>query len=233
MKNDTGNKVMLGIFVIMALTLFIAGIYFIGQKQRLFSSTFKVTFICGDVNGLQVGNNVRFSGINVGTVSNVKIITDSTVLVDLVLDKGVKKFIKKDAEASVGSEGLMGDKIVNIAAGSSDLREIENNDTILCGKGSGIEQIMTEVTITAENAAQITSDLSVITGSIREGKGTIGKLFMDTGMATNIDKTIINAKNAAGGLSENMEAAKHNILLRGYFKKKEKEEKAKENQKDK
>ena len=87
---------------------------------------------------------------------------------------------------------------------------------------------MSQVTITAQNAAQITSDLSVIMGNIREGRGTIGKLFMDTDMATNIDRTIVNAKNATGGLNENMEAAKHNFLLRGYFKKKEKEKEKEE-----
>jgi len=224
---------MLGIFIATAIGVFIAGIYFIGQKQRLFSSTIKVTFICGDVSGLQVGNNVRFSGINVGTVSRVTIVTDSTVRVDLIIDKGTQKFIKKDAEATVGSEGLMGDKIVNIASGSAGAKEIENNDTIMCGKGSGMEQIMTQLAITSQNAARITSDIAAITDNIRQGKGTVGKLFMDTAMAGEIDQTIINAKNAAGGLSENMEAAKHNILFRGYFKKKEAEKKKEQNEQEK
>jgi phospholipid/cholesterol/gamma-HCH transport system substrate-binding protein len=223
MEKSTGNKVMLGMFVVMALTLFVAGIYFIGQKQRLFGSTVKVVFVCTNVNGLQAGNNVRFSGINIGTVARVSIITDTTVMVNLAIDRSSKKFIKKNAVASIGSEGLMGDKIVNITPGNPALKEIENNDTIMCGKGSSIEQIMTEASITAQNVTQISSDVAGIVNNIRQGKGTIGKLFMDSAMAENIGQTIVSAKKAAGGLNEDMEAAKHNILLRGYFKKKEKE----------
>ena len=231
MESQKQNKIMLGVFVTAGISLFIIGIFFIGEKQRLFASTFKLKFICRNVNGLQAGNNVTFSGINIGTVSAVSIISDTTVRVDMIIDKDIKKFMKKDAEASVGSQGLMGDKIVDIAPGSGQ-QEIGNNDTIMCGSGSSMEEIMAQVKITAENAATITGNLAAITDNIREGKGTIGKLFMDSVMAQNIDRTIVNVKQGAGGFKENMDAVQHNFLLKGYFKKKQKEQDEKQKKLD-
>jgi phospholipid/cholesterol/gamma-HCH transport system substrate-binding protein len=228
MKKETGNRIRLGVFVTVGLGLFIIGIFFIGQKQRLFSHTVKVKFNCRDVNGLQAGNNVRFSGITVGTVQSVQIVADTLVRVTLMIDKSAKKFIKKDAQASVGSEGLMGDKIVNVAPGNEGSPEIENGDVIQCAEGSNIEEILAQVKVVAQNAAKITDDLADITGGIRDGKGAIGRLFTDSSFSQNLNQTMVNLKQGTKGFEQNMEAAKHNILLRGYFKKKEKEKEEKE-----
>ena len=237
MKKDIGNKVRLGIFVSVGLVLFIVGIYYIGQKQRLFTRTFRIRAIYHDVNGLQVGNNVRFSGINIGTVDGIEIISDTSVKVDMVLDKSIQKFIKTDATAAIGSEGLMGNKVISIAPGSEGGKEIGNNDQITATEGNNMDAIMAQVKITAENAAHITGDMSGIVSNIRNGKGTIGKLFMDSAFANNLSQTIVNVKTGAGGFSDNMEALKHNFLLKGYYKKKEKEkdkeDKKAENQADK
>src|SRR5688500_8637228 len=101
MKNTTGSKVRLGIFVSSAVILFIVAIYFIGKKQQLFSSTFHISGIFADISGLQVGNNVRFSGINVGIVQEIEQISDSTVRVDMQIQDGTRKFIKTNARAFI------------------------------------------------------------------------------------------------------------------------------------
>jgi outer membrane protein OmpA-like peptidoglycan-associated protein len=77
---------------------------------------------------------------------------------------------------------------------------------------------MKSVKVTADNAASITTDLAVVMGNLRSGKGTIGKLLMDTVFSSSLDVTMANVKQATGGLKDNMEAAKHNFLLKGYFK---------------
>src|SRR5688572_28278317 len=99
MEKDTGNKIRLGAFVTAGIAILIIGIYFIGQRQRLFSSTFKISGIFKDISGLQVGNNVRFSGINVGIIEEIEQITDTTVRVDMMIDVHTQKFIKKNAKA--------------------------------------------------------------------------------------------------------------------------------------
>ena len=73
MKKNTSNKIRLGIFVSLGIVVFILGIYFIGERQQLFRSTFRLSGVFKDVAGLQAGNNVRLSGINVGTVENISI----------------------------------------------------------------------------------------------------------------------------------------------------------------
>src|SRR3970040_63675 len=114
MKINTINKMKLGIFISLGITVFIAAIYFIGEKQQLFRSTFRLSGVFADVAGLQAGNNVRLSGINVGTIENIVMISDTSVRVEILVDESIRKFIKKDAIAIIGSEGLMGNKILII-----------------------------------------------------------------------------------------------------------------------
>ena len=226
MKKESDKKLRLGIFVSVGLFLFIAGIYFIGKKQRLFSSTFKISSVFNNVNGLQVGNNVRFSGINVGTVSNIEIISDTSAKVDMIIDEDTRKFIKKDATVTIGSEGLMGNKVMNISPGSESLEAINDGEFFSSNAPPGIEDLMSSLKTTTENAAHITGDLSAMFQSMREGKGTVGKLLMDTVFAQDVEQAVKSIEKGMGGFSATMDAAQHSFLLRGAVKKeKEKEEK--------
>jgi phospholipid/cholesterol/gamma-HCH transport system substrate-binding protein len=231
MKKKSANSIKLGVFVTVSLVLLIAGIYYIGQKQRLFSDVFRISGVFNNVNGLQVGNNIRFSGINVGTVENITIISDTSVRVDMIIDEDVQKFIKKDATAIIGSEGLMGNKTINIAPGSLSEKEIDDQDLIKTTKPVDFDEILGQLNTTTQNAALITDDLSAIMSSIRAGKGTVGKLFMDTTLAKDLNQTIKNLRGGTKGFEENKDAVQHSILLRGAFKKKKSEEKEKQEEK--
>lgn len=223
MKKTTGNKVKLGIFVSASAVLLIAGIYFIGQRQQLFNNTFTISGIFKDINGLEVGNNVRFAGINVGVVEDIQQVTDSTVKVDMIIRDETKKFMKKNAKAIIGSDGLMGNQIVTIIPGPGvGAKPVADNDIIATAKTVSMDEILTKIKVTADNAAIITTDLAAVIDNIHAGKGTIGKLLMDSNMAGTVNDAMVNIKQAAGGLNQNMNAASHNFLLRGYFKKKEK-----------
>jgi phospholipid/cholesterol/gamma-HCH transport system substrate-binding protein len=227
MKKAAANKIKLGIFVFVGVTLFVAAIYLIGQRQQLFSRTFNVRGIFKDIGGLQVGNNVRFSGINVGIISSIKQYTDSTVLVDMVIVEDTRKFIKKNAVAMIGSDGLMGSKLVLLTPGTTGENVIEDNDIVETHQGVSTDEILQSLKVTSDNAALITTDLAVIMHSIREGKGTLGKLLMDSVLAENVNRALINIRQGAGGFKENMDAAGNSFLLRGAMKKKEKEEEKK------
>jgi len=234
MKKNSGNKIKLGIFITTGMFLFIIAIYYIGKRQQLFNETFRINGIFKDVRGLQVGNNVRLSGIDVGVVEDIEISTDSTVEVGLIIDESTRKFIKKNAKATIGSDGLMGNKILIIIPGTSDAKIIQDIDYILTTMPISVDDILTKLQVTGENAANITGNLSAITDNIRAGRGTIGKLFMDTAFADNLDKTVVNLKHGSGGFSQNMEAAKHSFLLRGLFKdKKTRKERREERKKAK
>src|SRR4030042_7024292 len=113
-------KVRLGLFIAGGLALFVIAIFIIGKQENLFDPVFKLTTTFYNVSGLQVGSNIRFSGIEVGTVDNIKIINDSTVWVDMLIKKKVQQFIKKDCEAGIGSAGIIGDRVLIITQGSND-----------------------------------------------------------------------------------------------------------------
>ena len=266
MQKNKSNSIKLGVFVSVGLLLFIIGIYFIGKKQQLFNTTFKISGIFKDISGLQVGNNVRFSGITVGVIESIEMIADTAVRIDFSIDEKARRFIKKDAKAIIGSDGLMGNKIINILPGTASTAAIENKDFIETTVPISIDDIMvnlkktsisaSEITQnlsaitgnikngegamgklfmdddfanhlhqTISNAADITEDLSAVMANIRAGNGAVGKLFMDETIAKNMDSAINNLKQGTGGLKDNMDAASHNFLLRGYFNKKEKAKK--------
>ena len=130
MKKDTSNKMRLGIFISVGILIFTVAIYFIGERQQLFRNTLHLSGVFKDVAGLQIGNNVRLSGINVGTVDDISIISDTTVKVEILIDKEAQKFIKKDAIASIGSEGLMGNKALVISPGTGGKKRIEDYDVM-------------------------------------------------------------------------------------------------------
>ncbi|MFZ4739883.1 MAG: MlaD family protein [Bacteroidales bacterium] len=215
-------KIRLGLFIAGGLALFVLAIFIIGKQKNLFNPVFKLTTTFYNVSGLQVGNNIRFSGVNVGTVDKISIINDSAVKVVMLIRKEVHQFIKKDSEVAIGSEGLIGDKLLIITQGSV-LAPIAKDDQQLNSKEPiETDAIMSSLQITVENAAIISEQLAEIMTNVNSGNGTLGRLIKDTSIAENINQTIVNLKKSSKGLDENMEAAKHNFFLRGYFNKKAK-----------
>lgn len=197
MKKNVNQKIRLGIFITLGVSVFILAIYFIGEKQQLFRSTFRITGEFNDVAGLQAGNNVRLSGINVGTVENVSIVSDTSVKVVVLIDESIREFIRKDAVASIGSEGLMGNKVLIISPGTGKKSVIENNDIIATTQPTDIDDIMKSLKTTIDNTADITGDLAKLATSIESGKGTIGGLMMDKEWRQNIQATIVNLKEGS------------------------------------
>ncbi|MDR3626088.1 MAG: MlaD family protein [Ignavibacteriaceae bacterium] len=216
MKNNISSKIRLGIFISLGIAVFILGVYFIGERQQLFRSTFRLCGVFNDVDGLQTGSNVRLSGINVGTIEDVSIISDSSVKVVMLIDESIKKFIKKDALASIGSEGLMGNKILIINPGTGGKMEIENNDTLKTARPINMDDVMISLKTTIDNTSNITGNLSKITDNIQSGKGIIGRMMMDPSLAQNLDSTFVNLKDGSVGLKALMDKAKKSWILWGF-----------------
>jgi phospholipid/cholesterol/gamma-HCH transport system substrate-binding protein len=236
MKTTTSQKIKIGTFTVVGLVVLFLAVFFIGNQKSLFSSTFKVYGTFKNVSGLTVGNNVRFAGINVGVVEAINIVTDSAVRVDLTLNNSVKKFIKKDCKLSIGSDGLMGDKLIVIAPGG-----IKSNDEIQPGNQLqsinpvDVDKIIIKLTRVADNAESLTSDLSQIVSKINNGKGSIGRLLNNDRIAKDLEGTVRQASTTMKGvhattatLNEDLKAAQSNFLLKGFFNKKKKAAKAKQ-----
>ena len=215
-------KIRLGLFVAGGLTIFILAIFIIGKQKNLFDPVFKLTATFHNISGLQIGNKVRFSGINVGTVDDINIINDSTVRVNLLIKKDVWQFIKSDCRVSIGSEGIIGDKLLIISQGLTVAPKAKDGQQLQSTEPVETDAIMKSLRVTAGNAEVVTQQLAQIMIKINTGNGTLGRLIQDKTIANNLDQTIVNLKKSSKGLDENMTAVKHNFFLRGYFERKAK-----------
>jgi phospholipid/cholesterol/gamma-HCH transport system substrate-binding protein len=228
MKITNGQRLKTGLFILGALLVVGVTVFFIGKQKNIFTSTFPVYANFGNVSGLQVGNYVRFAGINVGTVNNIDIVNDTTVRVEMVLQTKVKQYLHGDSRASIGSDGLMGDKLVQVSAGTDSAGVLKNGQ--LTGVNPlDMDKIMGRLGGIATDAQTITSNLAGIFSKVNNGNGSLGKLLNSDALANNLEttmkstnQTVQTINRAAGGVSDNMDAAKHSIFFRGYFKKKEK-----------
>ena len=196
MKNTSSQKLRLGLFVIIGTVLFIVGVYLIGQRQNMFKKTFTISTYFQNVNGLQKGNNVRYSGIDIGTVKDITMVNDSTIKVEMTIDEKIITHLKKDAIATIGSDGLVGNMILNIVPGKGSEDAISNGDTIESYSKIGADDILSTLSVSSENAAILTSDLLKITTAMLKGKGTVGLLLNDTIMAKDLKQSVTNLRIA-------------------------------------
>lgn len=224
MKTNGALRWKLGLFIVVGLVLLVVGLFFIGKQKNLFVSVFQIKAIFTNVGGLKVGNIVRFGGIAIGTVDGLQLLNDTSVQVNMNIKSEVRKFIKKDASVSIGTDGLVGDRLVLISPGTMNMEPVKDNEVLISHAPVETEQIMTSLKTSADNAAIITQQLAEVAYKVNHGHGVISRLLGDSSMGNNLHATMVNLKKGSAGLDENMEAAKHNFLLRGYFKKKKKEE---------
>jgi phospholipid/cholesterol/gamma-HCH transport system substrate-binding protein len=196
MKQSSNYKWKLGMFTIVGLLLFIVAIYYIGKNKNMFGATFGLNTKFKNVGGLKVGNNVRFSGINIGTVDRIEFLSDSAVSVHLIIKEEVQKYIKIDAVASIGSDGLMGDKVLAISPGSSSNEIIKDNASIASIKAVEMEDLMKGLQKSVDNAGVITSQLAIFTSKMNNNNGALSKLMTDATFANSLTKTLTNLETS-------------------------------------
>ena len=211
MEKTANQKIKLGLFVLIGTILFVSVIYFMGNKQNLFGNTITIKAIFGNVNGLQKGNNVRFAGIDIGTVNEIEMINDSSIVVNMVIKKKMTHHIKKNAIATINSDGLVGNMIVNIIPGKGNALEITEGDVIQSYSRINTEAILETLNVTNENAALLTADLLKITNEIIQGKGTVGLLIKDSLLASELKETMYYLKITAKETSQS--ASNLNLIM--------------------
>lgn len=325
-KKETFSNIKLGAFVLAGFAFLILLLFMLGKNQNLFGNTYILKASFDNVQGLLAGNNVRYSGIQVGTVKKIKIVNDTLIEVTMNIEKRMLPIIKKNAVVSIGTEGFVGNKVVNIVPSKQQSLLATEGDTLLSGKTLDTDEMLQtlsrtndDIAVIAEGlkttierinkssalwtllddqslpknvrasignirlatvkASRIVDDLGNVVKNIKEGKGSVGAVLKDTMYAQNLNDAILKIKSAGSkvdsialeinevvmdikydvkngkgpysallndsamvskinvsldniqkgtdGFNQNMEALKHNFLLRGYFKKLERK-KAKE-----
>lgn len=202
MKLTTAKVIRLTFFILIGIAIFTYAIYTVGKQSNLFGRTFLIKGVFKDVSGLKIGNNARYSGINVGTVSNIRLISDTLVLVEITTETNVQKFIRKDSKLEIGTEGLMGNKVINITPGTPSAPRVKDGETLETIEAINIDEIMEELKKSSENTTQVTRNLAEITRKINQGEGIFGKLFTDTTFTNNLDKISSNTAQMTNTLTQ-------------------------------
>lgn len=196
MSKETNRNVRLGLFVIAGTVLLIFALYLVGVKQNLFGNTFNLYANFSTVGGLMEGNNVRYAGIDVGTVAEVEIVNDSSVRVTMMIEEKVRKYIRKNCRAAVGTDGLMGNKLVNITPSSGASAMVEPDDVLSTVEPIEIEEMIRTLSVTNDNMKDITANLKDITERIRS-KNTLWSLLTDEEVARNVKASIVQIRKAS------------------------------------
>jgi len=225
----------LGAFFVATLAILAAGVFIIGDRQYLFTTTYRLKTQFSTVAGLDAGAEVRVGGVHSGSVRSIELPNKPTDKITVLMDlqRSTHDIIKHDSVAGIETEGLLGNEYVAISFGSAQGLNVKDGDSIasqpplviadLIKKTDGIlgssQEALDNVTVT-------TANLSSISAKINQGQGTIGALVNDKKMYTQLDQTtvgmrdtVIRAQAGIADFQENMEALKQNFLLRGYFKK--------------
>jgi phospholipid/cholesterol/gamma-HCH transport system substrate-binding protein len=210
----------LGVFIVATLIILAAGV-FIGDKELLFRSTYSVKTEFQNVAGLDRGADVRVGGIHKGTVKRIDLPhqPDGKVTVVMNLDSSTRNIVKKDSLASIKSEGLLGDKYIEVSFGSDNAEKLKNWDYIESEPPLEFSNLMKKTDKILDSAKDTMANVDDISAKINRGEGTVGALINDKKIYQQANAATAEAKAGATAFDENMEALKHNFLLRGFFKK--------------
>src|SRR5258708_4769759 len=127
---QTKRTVIVGIFIFLGIVILLAGVLVLGGQRKTFEKTIALNAIFNDVSGLQKGNNIWFSGVKVGTVKKLKLVDDARVEVEMRVEQQSQDFIHKDSKAKIGSDGLIGNRIIIIYGGTKGMPLVKSGDTL-------------------------------------------------------------------------------------------------------
>lgn len=211
MEKSTAQKLRLGLFVLIGSLIFIFTVYYIGSKQQLFGKSELLRAHFTNVSGLQPGNTVRFSGISAGSVKKIEIINDTLILVEMSITADVFRFIKKDALASIGTDGLVGNMVINIVPGEGNQPEVKSGDLIQSEKKLSTDDLLETLNKTNDNARQITTNFLEISEKINTGNGTLGVLLNDQKSAADLKSSLRDLRASIAYLKHTSKATTQTI----------------------
>lgn len=196
MAKQTANNVKLGILLITGIFVLVFSLYMIGQNHSLFGANFELKARFRNINGLVKGNNVRFSGIQAGTVKDISIINDTAIEVTMLIEENIRRHIHKNSVASIGSEGLMGNKIINISPNTAPGAVVEEGDRLLTAREISMDDMLVTLDKTSANAEVISEQLKEAVTRVNNSQA-IWDLLSDTGISRDVKISIHNIKRTS------------------------------------
>lgn len=217
--NPRRRSVLLGLFVAAATAILAAGVMTIGNLNDAFTASVTASAVFAEVNGLKKGDNVWFSGLKVGTVRRLGFADADAVLVELRIDEDASRHIRQDVRATIGADGLIGNRIVILVGGTPGAPDLSDGARLQIGEGVSTDQIIAVLQTNNENLAAITADLRGVTGALSRGEGSLGMLLSDDGLYVSASQTAQTLSGVATSLTGTATAlrgaAEHGRTLTG------------------
>lgn len=195
MKNKQINNTKVGTFVLAGILFLVLTLYMIGKNRNLLGATFTITAITSNVNGLVPGNNVRFKGIDVGTVKAINIQNDTAIAITLIIDEKIKPYLRKNAIASIATDGLMGNKLISINSQSGFAPPIDEGDIIFSKSPVETDEMLRTLNTTNMNIERISQNLFEITVKLNSSE-SLWAILSDTLITRDIKTGIVSFRNA-------------------------------------
>jgi phospholipid/cholesterol/gamma-HCH transport system substrate-binding protein len=183
-----------GVFIFIALVIFIIGVLTLGGQRKTFSNMIEAKAIFKDINGLQEGSNVWYAGVKIGTIKKIKFTPAGHVEVTMGIEESSQKYIHKDVKAKVGTDGLIGNRIIVLTGGTPTAPVISEGDVLVADNALNVEEMMNTLQANNKNLLDITNDFKAISQQLASGQGTIGKLLQDESIATSLEATLATLK---------------------------------------
>ncbi len=209
MDQKKSKYLKLGIFIFAGIALFVFALFYIGSKDNLFTKTFDIYATFGNVSGLSQGSSIQFAGINVGTVRSIDIVSSDKVKINMSIIKDVQKFIKKNSEASIVSDGLVGNKVLTISSGTPESPSIEEGDSLHSVKPLTIGDIINNLNESTKEVNELVESVSDIVGKVNNGEGTLGKLVNSSSIYDHLDSLMKSFASSTANIN--------NILSKASF----------------
>lgn len=199
-SNKNKHAITVGFFITLGTIILIVGIFTLGGQKKTFSPSLHVSAIFNNVNGLQKGNNVWFSGVKIGTVRSIGFYGTHQVVVTINIDRNVREYIRKDARAKITAEGLIGNKLVVLSGGTQQAGAIEGGETLAVDESLNPEELLSTLQTNNKNLVDITTDFKLISRRLSEGDGTLGALLKDDKMYRDLQRTMATLRTTAANL---------------------------------
>ncbi|HLL43930.1 MAG TPA: MlaD family protein [Segetibacter sp.] len=198
MKSTKNSRaVIVGIFILLGIAILVVTILTLGSQRKTFQKSIVVRAVFDDINGLQKGNNIWFSGVKIGTVKKISFYGNSQVEVDMNIEENSKEYIRKNAKARISSEGLIGNRIIAIDPGAAKSPPVENGDMIGVEKAFSPDEMMNTLQSNNKNLLEITNDFKMVSRGIAQGKGTAGRLLTDNRLINDLQATLLILRKTA------------------------------------
>ncbi len=195
------KSVILGLFILFGIAIVVVGVLTLGGQKKSFVKSVHINSVFDDVNGLSVGNNIWFNGVKVGTIKSIGFNQAADVMVEMSIEEKVMKYIASDAKVKIGSDGLIGNKIIVIYGGSAGAPRVAANGTLKVETALSTEELMGTLQENNKNLLAITSDFKAISSKLASGQGSIGKLLTDESLYNDLRTTMTGLKRASDNAS--------------------------------